>query len=72
MKVKVCTKEKMDEEIANLFIDTVKANPKCVLGFATGSSPLGVYNNLIKAYNNNEVSFKDVTSFNLDSNLFLL
>ena len=47
-------------------IDTVKANPKCVLGFATGSSPLGVYNNLIKAYNNNEVSFKDVTSFNLD------
>lgn len=66
MQIKVQTKEKMDQEIADLYIETVKANPKCVLGFATGSSPLGVYANLIKAYNNHEVSFKEVTSFNLD------
>ena len=66
MKVKVQTKERMDAEIAKLYIDTVKANPKCVLGFATGSSPLGVYKNIIEAYKNNEVSFKEVTSFNLD------
>ncbi len=66
MKVKIQTKEKMNAEIAQLYIDMVKANPKCVLGFATGSSPLGVYQKIIEAYNNGEVSFKDVTSFNLD------
>lgn len=66
MKVKIQTKEKMNAEIAQLYIDMVKANPKCVLGFATGSSPLGVYHNIIEAYKNGEVSFKEVTSFNLD------
>ncbi len=66
MKVKVLEKEQINKEIADLYVSTVKANPKCVLGFATGSSPLGVYANIIKAYENKEVSFKDVTSFNLD------
>lgn len=66
MKVKILTKQEMDKEIADLYINTVKNNPKCVLGFATGSSPLGVYANIIKAYQNKEVSFKDVVSFNLD------
>ena len=66
MRVKIQTKEKMNEEIAQLFIDTVKENPNCVLGLATGSSPIGVYKKLIEAYNNGLVSFKDVKSFNLD------
>ena len=66
MKVKIQPKEKMNAEIANLFIETVKSNPNCVLGLATGSSPLGVYKLLIDAYNNGEVSFKDVKTFNLD------
>lgn len=66
MKVKVESKEQMNAEIAKLYVDTVKNNPKCVLGFATGSSPLGVYKKIIEAYNNHEVSFKDVVSFNLD------
>lgn len=66
MKVKIQTKEKMNEEIANLYINMVKENPNCILGFATGSSPLGVYKKIIEAYQNGEVSFKDVTSFNLD------
>lgn len=66
MKVKIQTKEKMNAEIAQLYIDMVKANPNCVLGFATGSSPLGVYKKIIEAYKNGEVSFKNVTSFNLD------
>ena len=66
MRVKIQTKEKMNEEIAQLFIDTVKENPNCVLGLATGSSPIGVYKKLIEAYNNGLVSFKNVKSFNLD------
>ena len=37
-----------------------------VLGFATGSSPVVIYENLIKFYKDNIVSFKNVTAFNLD------
>lgn len=66
MKVKIKSKEKISEEIAKLIIDLVNENPKAVLGLATGSSPLGVYERLVNACKNNEVSFKDVTTFNLD------
>lgn len=41
-------------------------NNKFVLGLPTGSTPLGVYQNLIRDYNNNELSFKNVVSFNMD------
>ena len=60
MKVKIQTKEKMNEEIAQLFISLIKENPNCVLGLATGSSPLGVYKRLVEAYQNGEISCKDV------------
>lgn len=66
MKVKIKSKEKINEEIAQLIINLVKENPNAVLGLATGSSPLGVYAKLVQAYQNNEVSFKNVVSFNLD------
>lgn len=66
MKVKIKSKDKINEEIAKMIVELVNENPKAILGLATGSSPLGVYSRLIDAYNNNEVSFKDVTTFNLD------
>ncbi|MDR3251709.1 MAG: glucosamine-6-phosphate deaminase [Tannerella sp.] len=37
-----------------------------VLGLPTGSSPLGTYNALIKLYEGNKVSFKNVVTFNMD------
>ena len=37
-----------------------------VLGLPTGSTPIGVYKELIKAYNNKQVSFKNVVTFNMD------
>jgi glucosamine-6-phosphate deaminase len=37
-----------------------------VLGLATGSTPIGVYKELIKMYNKGELSFKNVVTFNLD------
>ncbi|MDO5726991.1 MAG: glucosamine-6-phosphate deaminase [Bowdeniella nasicola] len=40
--------------------------PKSVLGLATGSSPLGIYQRLIAAYENGEVSFADAWAFQLD------
>ena len=66
MEIKIMNSKKIDEEIANLFIKTVNDNPKCILGLATGSSPLGVYQLLVKACEEKKVSFKDVTTFNLD------
>ena len=71
MKVVYLSKEEIAREIANVFIEKVKENPSCVLGLATGSSPLGIYRNMIEAYKNGEVSFKDVTTFNLDEYLGL-
>lgn len=38
----------------------------CVLGLATGSSPLGIYRELIRLHKNGELSFKNVVTFNLD------
>lgn len=37
-----------------------------VLGLPTGSSPIGMYKNLIKAYQDGRVSFKNVLTFNMD------
>ena len=66
MEVKFLPKEIIEQEIAQMFIETVKANPSCVLGLATGSSPVGVYKKIINAVKAGDVSFKGVTSFNLD------
>jgi glucosamine-6-phosphate deaminase len=38
----------------------------CVLGLATGSTPLGLYREWIERYRSGEISFRNVTSFNLD------
>jgi glucosamine-6-phosphate deaminase len=47
----------------------IKKNSKgetFVLGLATGSTPIGVYKELIRLYKNGELSFKNVVTFNLD------
>lgn len=60
------TKEQASKEAANIIIKDMILNPKITLGLSTGSTPVGVYNNLIEAYNNGFISFKEVTTFNLD------
>ena len=71
MKVVYLPKIEIEKEIAQIFIDKVNENQKCVLGLATGSSPVGIYKNIIKAVEEGKVSFKDVTTFNLDEYLGL-
>lgn len=51
---------------ADFFVRQLKRKPNSVLGLATGSTPLGTYRKLIEAYQAGRVSFKDVTTFNLD------
>jgi len=54
------------KEIIQLIQKNNKKNKKTVLGLATGSSPKGVYKNLIEIHKKEKVSFKKVVTFNLD------
>lgn len=53
-------------EIADLIRSKAKEGKKCVLGLATGSSPMTVYAELIRLHREEGLSFKNVVSFNLD------
>jgi len=52
--------------IADLIRQRQKENRRCVLGLATGSTPIGIYDELIRMHQNEGLSFKNVTTFNLD------
>ena len=64
--VTVSNYEKMSRSAANIISAQVIIKPDCVLGLATGSSPIGTYNQLIKWYEKGDVDFSNVTSVNLD------
>lgn len=67
MKFVVCkTPEEIGEKIAKEMIELIQDKPNAILGLATGSSPIPTYKYLIEAYAKGEVSFKEVSSFNLD------
>ncbi|MFQ5631556.1 MAG: glucosamine-6-phosphate deaminase, partial [bacterium] len=46
--------------------ELVSKKPNCVLGFATGSTPLGLYGELIRVHRHEGLDFSKVTTFNLD------
>ncbi len=58
--------EQIGAAVANMIAEQVNEKPNSVLGFATGASPITTYNHLVKAYAGGKVSFKDITTFNLD------
>ena len=53
-------------EICDLVKTKQEKNKSCVIGFATGSSPLLVYQEIIKIHKTESLSFKNVVAFNLD------
>lgn len=67
MKVIVC---KNTEELANealkVMLDVIKSKESPVIGLATGSSPIGLYNAMIRDHKENGTSYKNVKSVNLD------
>ncbi|WP_127572591.1 glucosamine-6-phosphate deaminase [Paenibacillus xylaniclasticus] len=60
------SQEQLDEAAAQYLIDTVTQKPEAVLGLATGSTPIGIYNKLVEKHQRQGVSFRHITSFNLD------
>lgn len=56
----------MSRMTANIISAQVILKPDCVLGLATGSTPIGTYEQLIGRYENGDIDFSAVTSINLD------
>ena len=56
----------MSRKAANIISAQVIMKPDCVLGLATGSTPIGTYKQLIEWYNKGDLDFSRVTSVNLD------
>lgn len=56
----------MSRKAANIISAQIIMKPNCVLGLATGSSPVGTYRQLIEWYNKGDLDFSHVTSINLD------
>ena len=58
--------EEIGAAVARIFVDEVKNNPNCVLGLATGATPIPTYENIKKLHREENVSFKGVKTYNLD------
>ena len=57
------------KEIATLIQEKAAKKATCILGLATGSSPIKVYEELVRMHKEDGLSFKNVTTFNLDEYL---
>ncbi len=66
MKVIVDTRENIARLAGDLYSELLAQKPDAVLGFATGSTPLDLYGELIARYNAGQLSFSKVKTFNLD------
>lgn len=67
MEIIVCKDYKsLGEKAATIFAAQVLEKPDCVLGFATGSSPLSTYAHMAKLCDDGIVDYSRVTTFNLD------
>lgn len=58
--------EEMSKAAAKVVAGVLNAKPNAVLGMATGSTPLGLYKELVKMHQEEGLDFSQVTTFNLD------
>ena len=67
MRVILCSNyEEMSREAAKMIYGQITLKPTSVLGLATGSTPVGMYERLAEMYKAGDVDFSQVTTFNLD------
>lgn len=67
MKIIVCKDyDEMSKEAGKIVARQIQEKPDSVLGLATGSTPIGLYQYLIQAYEAGEIDFSKITTFNLD------
>ncbi len=58
--------KELSKHAANIIAAQIVMKPDCVLGLATGSSPIGTYDQLVEKYENGDLDFSQVSSVNLD------
>lgn len=58
--------EKMSSKAASLISEAIQKKPDLILGLATGSTPIGTYEELIRMHKEEGLDFSKVTTFNLD------
>ena len=58
--------DELSRKAASIIASQVLMKPDCVLGLATGSTPIGTYKQLIEWYNKGDLDFSSVKSVNLD------
>jgi len=56
----------LSKKAANLLASQITLKPNSVLGLATGSTPMGAYSELIRIYEEGDISFTELVTFNLD------
>ncbi|MBQ7278240.1 MAG: glucosamine-6-phosphate deaminase [Clostridia bacterium] len=66
MKVIIDSTSNIAAMAAQQYVSLLKNKPNAILGGATGSTPLGLYAELVRLNKAGEISFKDASSFNLD------
>ena len=67
MRIIVCDNyEEVSKKAAQMILSQVTLKPNSVLGLATGSTPVGMYKNLVKMNQNGDIDFSEVSTFNLD------
>ncbi len=67
MNIIICRDyQAVSDQAAQKVITLLQSHPHAKLGLATGSSPIGLYDRLVNAYQSKQISFKDVMTFNLD------
>ena len=64
--IKVENYEQLSEKAAKIIADVVIGKPDCVLGLATGSSPIGTYKKLIEWNKEGKIDFAKAMTINLD------
>ena len=64
--VKVKNYEVMSSMASQMIAEQISGKPDSVLGFATGSTPIGTYAELVKMFQRGQVDFSRVVTFNLD------
>ncbi len=58
--------DELSVKVADIIAAQIILKPDCLLGLATGSTPVGAYKNLVERYGRGELDFSDVRTVNLD------
>ena len=66
MKIIIGTEQEIAQKAAQRYVELLAAKPDAVLGYATGSTPLGLYAELVRLNKAGALDYTNVTTFNLD------